>query len=292
MKTLSLFFLLFSVLTFGQKTEVKNNKLAGIIIDKTSNAPLAYVNIGIPDTGIGTVSNGTGRYSLKIPENIKNNDSVSFSFMGYKSEKKSVKDLRGPKVKIYLEPQDNVLGEVVLKTKGLKEKRLGRTNRGLGLMYYNYYSAKEEEVDDRLGKELGMNIKLRTSCIIDKFNFAVSTNEFAKLKLRLNFYSLKNGEPDSLLISNNIIIELREKADGWQTIDLEPYNIYLKEELDKVLMTLQWIESEKATEDSKFFDIPASKSPFHKIYFRDKAMDSWKSQTGSLSMYIDARCKK
>lgn len=288
---LSLFFLLFSVLTFGQKVEIKNNKLAGIIIDKTNNAPLAYVNIGIPDTGIGTVSNGKGGYSLKIPENIKDNDSVSFSFMGYKSEKKSIKDLRGPKVEIYLQPQENVLSEVVLKTKGLKEKRLGRTNRGLGLMHYNYYTTKEEEVDDRLGKELGMNIKLRKSCRFEKFNFAVSMNEFTRLKLRLNFYALKNGQPDSLLISDNIIIELKEKANGWHSIDLKPYDIFFKEELGEVLMTLQWIESEKAAKDSKFFAIPVSKSPFHTIYYRDKAMDSWKSRTGSVSMYVDARCR-
>ena len=291
MKLIPFFFLFFPILIFGQKVQTQDNILIGVLIDEANNAPLAYVNIGISDTGIGTVSDETGRYSFKIPENIKENDSVIFSFMGYKSEKKSVKDLRGPQVKIYLQPQENLLREVVLETKGLKEKRLGRTNRGLGLMHYNYYTAKEEEVDDRLGKELGMNIKLRNSCRIDKFNFAVSMNEFASLKLRLNIYDLKNEQPDSLLISNNIIIELQEKADGWHSIDLKPYNIYLKEELDEVLMTLQWIESEKASENSKYFSIPASKSPFHKIYFRDKATDSWKSQTGSVSMYVDARCK-
>lgn len=291
MKRILFFFLLLPILAFAQEVQIQNEVLTGTLFDKVSNEPLAYVNIGIPETGIGTVSNGTGRYSLKTPKNFKDSDSVVFSFIGYKSEKRSLGDLRAAGVEIYLQQEDNLLGEVILETKSLKGKRLGRKGTGLGMMFYNFYTTKEEEVDDRLGKELGMNIKLRNSCRIDKFNFTVGANEFSKLKLRLNFYALKNGETDSLLISDNILIELKEEASGWHSIDLTPYNIYLKEELGEVLMTLQWIESEKAREDSKFFSIPASTSPFHKIYYREKSMDSWKSQTGSLSMYVDARCK-
>lgn len=199
--------------------------------------------------------------------------------------------MRETEVEIFLQPEENHLDEVVLKAKGLKEKRLGRTNRGLGLMHYNYYTVHEEEVDDRLGKELGMNLKLRKSCRLDKFNFAISTNEFKKLKLRLNIYDLQNDQPDSLLISDNILIELEERETGWQSIDLDSYNIFLQEELGEILVTLQWLESEKTAEESKYFAIPASKSPFHKVYFRDKAMDTWTVQTGSLSMYVDARCR-
>jgi len=92
------------------------------------------------------------------------------------------------------------------------------------------------------------------------------------------------------LISDNIIFKIENEQTGWQSVDLSPYDIYLKEEIGEFLLTIQWVESKKAKPDSKFFSIPASKSPFHKIYLRDKAMDNFESQTGSLSMYLDAKC--
>jgi hypothetical protein len=264
--------------------------LQGKITD-TDNKTLPFVNIGIPDKNTGTVSNENGEYLLKIPSTIKDSDTVVFSYIGYKTIKKPISELKNLKRNsIQMEIEENQLAEVVLETKKFKYKKLGRTNKGLGFMHFNYYTAKEKEVDDRLSKEIGMNFKLKKNCRLEKFNFAISTNEFEKLKLRVNIYSLVDGEPQDLLIKENIIIKLNNEETGWKSIDLNSYNIYLEEEIEEFLVTLQWIESEKSESDSKFFAIPASKSPFHKIYSRQKAMDKWKSQTGSLSMYLDAKC--
>lgn len=264
--------------------------LQGKITD-TNNTTLPYVNIGIPNKNTGTVSNQNGVYLLKIPAKIKDSDTVIFSYIGYKTIKKPISELKILKdISVKMEIEENQLGEIVLETKKFKYKKLGRTNKGLGFMHFNYYTAKEKEVDDRLSKEIGMNFKLKKNCRLEKLNFAISTNEFEKLKLRVNIYDLVNGEPQDLLITDNIIINLDNEETGWKSIDLNPYNVYLKEEIDEFLVTLQWVESEKSESDSKFFAIPASKSPFHKTYSRQKAMDNWKIQTGSLSMYLDAKC--
>ena len=266
--------------------------LQGKITDQ-NNETLPFVNIGIPNKNTGTVSNENGSFKLKIPLNISEKDTVAFSYIGYKTLKKSVADLKRQQGKsIQMETEENQLEEVVLETKKFKNKKLGRTGKGLGFMHFNYYTTKEKEVDDRLSKEIGMNFKLKNNCRLEKFNFAISNNEFEKLKLRLNIYSLKDGKPQNLLITDNIIIEITNEETGWKSIDLDPYNIYLKEELDEFLVTLQWIESKKSKTKSKFFAIPASKSSLHKTYSRQKAMDEWKSQTGSLSMYLDARCSR
>lgn len=275
-----------TVVSTGFSQEIK---LEGKITD-SSNLALPFVNIGIPMKHIGTVSNKNGDYSLEIPSNTLENDSVVFSYIGYKTIKKSVAELKSQEVKlIQMEIEENQLDEIVFETKKLKEKKLGRTNKGLGFMQFNFYTTKEKEVNDRLSKELGMNFKLKKNCRLDKFNFAISQNEFKSLKFRINIYNLIDGEPQDLLISDNIIFEVNKEI-GWKSIDLNPYNIYLKEELDDFLLTIQWVESEKLEPESKFFSLPASKSPFHKVYYREKALDSWKIQTGSLSMYLDARC--
>jgi len=148
--------------------------LQGKIIDKNSET-LPFVNIGIPNKNTGTVSNENGTFNLKIPLNISEKDTVVFSYIGYKTIKKSVAELKGqPGKTIQMETEENQLEEVVLETKKFKNKKLGRTGKGLGFMHFNYYTAKEKEVDDRLSKEIGMNFKLKNNCRLEKFNFAIS----------------------------------------------------------------------------------------------------------------------
>lgn len=281
------YFLTLILISTGFSQEIK---LKGKITDKNEKV-LPFVNIGIPMKHIGTVSDRNGDYILKIPSNILEIDTVVFSYIGYKTIKKSVAELKDQNdISIQMETEENQLDEVVFETKKFKDKKLGRTNKGLGLMHFNFYTVYEKEIDDRLSKELGMNFKLRKNCRLEKFHFAITQNEFKNLKFRINIYSLIDGQPQDLLISDNIIFKIENEQIGWKSIDLNPYDIYLKEELGEFLLTIQWVESNKSKADSKFFSIPASKSPFHKIYFRDKAMDNFESQTGSLSMYLDAKC--
>ena len=280
-----IFFLILFSTGFLQGLEILGN-----ISDEKNNEPLPYVNIGIPNKNFGTVSDENGNFKLKLNSEIEENDTIVFSYIGYNSIKKLVSELKIQTNTLMMIPDDNNLGEVVFKTKKLKEKRLGRTNKGLGLMHWNFYSSKEKDVDDRLSKEVGMNFKLRRNCRLEKFNFAITSNEFKSLKFRINIYDIKNDKPDSLIITENIIFELKDQILGWNSIDLNPYNIYLKQDLEEFVVTIQWVESKKENKKSKFFGIPASTSPFHKIYYREKAMDDFESQTGSLSMYLDAKC--
>ncbi|SDS65391.1 CarboxypepD_reg-like domain-containing protein [Gillisia sp. Hel1_33_143] len=269
-----IFFLILFSTGFLQGQEILGN-----ISDEKNNEPLPYVNIGIPNKNFGTVSDENGNFKLKLNSEIEENDTIVFSYIGYNSIKKLVSELKIQTNTLMMTPDDNNLGEVVFKTKKLKEKRLGRTNKGLGLMHWNFYSSKEKDVDDRLSKEVGMNFKLRRNCRLENFNFAITSNEFKSLKFRINIYDIKNDKPDSLIITENIIFELKDQILGWNSIDLNPYNIYLKQDLEEFVVTIQWVESKKENKKSKFFGIPASTSPFHKIYYREKAMDDFESQT-------------
>jgi hypothetical protein len=277
------------LICFSPNAIAQEKILSGVIKDAETNQPLPYVNIGISNKSVGTVSNEKGEFRLKLPSNVRDNDTLVFSYIGYESVKKVISDLNSP-VQISMNPSEDQLEEVVLDTRAAKPKRIGRTNNGLGMMHYNFYTVYEEEVDDRLSKELGMKFRLNKDCRVEKFNVSISQNEFKTLKFRLNIYTLKDDLPDKLIISDNIIFELKDEQTGWYTVDLDQYDIFLREELETVVITIQWVESEKADAESKFFSIPVSQSPFNKVYFRDKAMDSWKSQTGRLSMYIDSMC--
>lgn len=74
-------------------------------------------------------------------------------------------------------------------------------------------------------------------------------------------------------------------------MNLEPYKIYLKKDLEEVGVTIQWLESVKKDADSKYFALSTAAGPFHTAYFREKAMDTWSKSGQNLSFYLDALCE-
>ena len=284
-RTLTFFvcFLIFSSILSQQTIE-------GTVVDSSTNQPLPYVNVGIHNKNIGTVSAEDGAFKLGLNSSFKESDTIVFSYIGYDTHKTIFGNLKSSDNKVLLKPTEHLINEVVIQPRKMTGKTFGRKSKGLGLMHWNFYSAKEKDVDDRLSKEIGMSFKMRDTCRLQTFHFAISTNEFKSLKFRINIYNVKDDQPDSLIISDNIIFHLKDQVTGWQSVDLKPYNIYLNEIKEEMLVSIQWVESEKARGESKYFAIPASTSPLHKIFYRDKAMDEWKSQNGNLSMYLDAKC--
>ena len=56
--------------------------ISGKVIDGATKIPLAYVNIGILGSPIGTISNEDGTFSIFVPSTY-NQDSIIFSMLGY-----------------------------------------------------------------------------------------------------------------------------------------------------------------------------------------------------------------
>ena len=44
--------------------------VSGLVSTAATGEPLPYVNIGIPNEGVGTVSNEAGYYTLELPEHL------------------------------------------------------------------------------------------------------------------------------------------------------------------------------------------------------------------------------
>jgi|AntAceMinimDraft_17_1070374.scaffolds.fasta_scaffold00792_4 hypothetical protein len=86
----------------------------GIVIDKNTNLPLSYANIGLTNSNIGTVSNKDGEFVLKVSKN-NINDSVSISYIGYKTYKCKILEINHRDCHIYLVPKTYTLNEVKIK---------------------------------------------------------------------------------------------------------------------------------------------------------------------------------
>ncbi|CAM3930537.1 Carboxypeptidase-like protein [Flavobacterium branchiophilum] len=286
MKLYIFLLLAISINSFSQEKIIN-----GEIKDAENKTNLQYANIGISNKNTGTVSNSDGKFSLKINEKINENDLVSFSYVGYQTKTIAISKLNLSNNVIELEPEENQLDEVVVKLVKPKPKTLGRNSKGFGLMHFNFYNYYEKDVDDRLSKEIGMKFKLKKDCKINDLNFNITSNEFSSLKFRLNFYKIENGFPAELIVEKDIVFEIKDEFKGWFNLDLKPYEIYLDKETEDIAITIQWVESKKANEKSKYFGISTAMSATETSFFREKSMDSWKKSGQSLSFYLNAMCK-
>ncbi len=260
---LSIIIGLISVIAYSQQ-----ETLSGKVLNLENSEPLAYVNIGIKNKTVGTVSDKNGLFKLILNDKVTSKDTVVFSYVGFKTKKYLISELNKLIDAIVLQPKNVELDEVVLSTKKikLKSKKIGRTSKGLGLMHSNFYTYNEKGVDDRLSKEKGMKFKMRRNCHIKDLNFNITSNDFKSLKFRVNFYKIKDGLPTHLIIQENIIFEIKDNFLGWFTVNLEPYEIYLAEKVEEIAVTIQWLESVKSNEKSKYFAISTASLPTHSLF--------------------------
>lgn len=265
--------------------------LKGEILDAETSKPLAYVNIGIANKSVGTVSNAQGNFKLQLYDRVSSKDTIVFSHIGYAPRAIPVSVLKNNKVTIKLEPLETRLEEVVVQYKRPKAKKMGRSNKGLGLLHQVFYTSYEKDVDDRLSKEMGVRMPVRKDCKVEALNFNITSNDFKSLKFRINFYTLKKGLPNELLNTRDIIFEIKEEHLGWFKVDLTPFDIFLEKELKEVVVSIQWVESEKANPKSKYFSISTKVASTKSCFFREKSMDKWRAMKSKPSFYLNAECR-
>ncbi|RYY36628.1 MAG: carboxypeptidase-like regulatory domain-containing protein [Sphingobacteriaceae bacterium] len=201
----------------------------GTIKDAKTGETLPYVNVGIVGKGIGTVTNVDGKFKLDLKGSTA--DTLKLSMIGYKSQAFITGSYSSGKV-VSLQPDVVNLKEVKVKPKKWKTALLG-----------NQTSSKSGNAgftSNKLGNEIGTIIKIKKSpTLIKKFYANVATAPRDSVKMRLNFYSVKDGLPDQLLNTQNIFVTLKKDQEQ-VVIDLEPYNIVAE---DKFVVTLEWIEN-------------------------------------------------
>jgi hypothetical protein len=210
-----------------------NTALNGMVIDAQTKQPIAYVNLGIPNKNLGTVSRLDGSFQLAADLN----DTIEVSMIAYESKKylcSSDKKTNSGWV-IELKPKPNSLQEVVITAKTLPIRTLGNTTTsnffkiGLPLRF--------------LGSEIGIVIKPgKRPSLLKSFNFNISENHLDSAIFRLNIYSLKKGQPFENMLSENILLHIGNQP-GPVHLDLSRYKIILKED---VLISLEWIDGGKS----------------------------------------------
>lgn len=87
--------------------------ISGVVRDKHNKKRLEYVNISIPGSNVGTVTNAEGEFSLKIKETDRNK-MADVSHVGYFNNKISLRENSSKKQTIWMSPYINLLNEITI----------------------------------------------------------------------------------------------------------------------------------------------------------------------------------
>ena len=113
-------------------------------------------------------------------------------------------------------------------------------------------------------------------------------NHFKNVKLRLHFYSLKSGLPDSLLIENNVVFDVPNGRQKTISLNLNKYNFRIENQ-EEIAVVIQWLKSElNESEIRQSITIAAVPSSTNSIVFRDKSQSKWSKISGNISLGIVA----
>jgi hypothetical protein len=243
----------------------------GQIFDNKTKAPIPFVNIGIINKGVGTISDENGVFSLKL-EDIYNNDSLNISMIGYKKISLKVGEAKrkygSAYTKLYLAENMNALQEVVIRPIDYKTLIVG--NRDLGEPRINFTG---DSTTLQEGYEVGtlINNKKR-SAYIDKINFGVCENDFDSITIRLNIYDKSTNK--NILERPIYVTVKKEKV---VTIDTKKYNIYVTDDFIIAFEALEIIQIKNGKGKS-----PEKKFAFSGGFFgsdmllRRNIYDKWK----------------
>lgn len=92
---------------FGQEV------ISGIVFDASSTSALPYATITQLGTPVGTTSDSQGEFELKIESSLAV-DSIEISYIGYGSERRSIRDF-GQSTVIHLTPSPELLDVIVVR---------------------------------------------------------------------------------------------------------------------------------------------------------------------------------
>lgn len=225
------------VIIFVTLRTISNGQVVeGIIFDEKTKEPVPFVNVALIDKNIGTVSNERGEFIIPISSS-NYSDIIGFSSIGYSTIEMKVETLINSSSKnatnIYLIPKTYSISEIIIKPRDMKYVKVGN---GSGVNRYKIGFGP----NDKLGREMGTIIPVKAKdAYLEKATVKIATNNYGKIKLRLNIYNVENNLPKERINLEPIYFETDIKA-GLCVVDLKEYNIKVDRDF---FISIEYIEN-------------------------------------------------
>jgi len=258
MKKLILIILFLPSIVSAQVINIK-----GVVKNADTKETIPYVNIGIFEKAIGTVSNEDGYFEISIDAEYSG-DKLSFSHINFEENHIVINYEMADSLSIYLKPRHYKLPEVVVY--GRKQYIIGEIGRS-----DNENSPKGFFKAKGLGGEAATLINNSGACKVNSFNMNVLKNSFKELTFRLNFYSIKSKKPYKK-IAPETIFKILENQNGKLSINLGNENIKIN---GNFIASIELITIEKSENDNSEFLFSAYQENEAITYKRLIGMDKW-----------------
>lgn len=196
----------------------------GQVIDKSGMA-IPWVNIGVRNKDLGTVSDKNGNFKLSIPESYVK-DSLTFSCVGYKEQSVPIRSIAGISyLSISLEEKLVNLAEVKVSSRKVTVRKLGIS--GYTPMIWTPLNTYDR--NDII--EQGRLIEIERPSILLTANVNTGGIKHFKdsLTFRLNIYKVEDNKPGERLIEKSIIKSF-DPAQEIISFDLRKDYILLEED--------------------------------------------------------------
>ena len=209
-------------------------RIRGLVTD-TQNKPIPYVNIGIFNKGIGTISNEDGSFSLQIPPQHQG-DSIMFSAIGYETLVLPSGEMR----LVVLKEKTTLLNEVTVTAKNAKPKTVEYGNR--------YWEGPNgAQFLDTLYAGAAMAILINPDfapAYVVKSRIRIQLNTLGEFKIRLRLLSMNKltGLPDEDLLNESVVIT-SQTNNRWIETDLSKYHLRIDQPF---FLVYEWIIDDKA----------------------------------------------
>ncbi len=277
---------LFIILIFNNIAVSQNKiEIKGVIIDKVENTNIQFVPYGIAQKGIGNVSNENGYFQLHL-DSTNIDDTVSFSLIGYNKCLIPVLKLMSMDT-VFLEKLKYEIEtiEILENYKGEKLIKIGTKKPDLGL---SVFSIDKNENGTELGYLFRIPFKKNKSTSFKVNTLLLELNEILTedIKIRVKFYSIKNGLPDTLLnLKNNTYIINKNS----QKIILDISGEKIKVE-NNFLTSIEFLDNEKSREKILFLKGNIFSSPIY-TYIKDGVFEIWKKQSINVCFALEGKIR-
>lgn len=161
---------------------------ARTVVSESTGLPVAYANVGVINRNIGTVTDTLGNFRLEVPE-IRPNDSLRISSIGFESRTFALKDIALIPDTIRLTEKAIELNEVLVKPERIKQRTAGREKAG-GFIYINVEGYKAA------GQGLATPLKVKSRAWLKKLGFTIIDNAstLSAMRFRINVYRKDDGK--------------------------------------------------------------------------------------------------
>ena len=230
---------------------------------------IEYVQLGMPGSGIGTISTADGRFEIEVPS-----DTLEFHHVSYQT---GYYPVSGPADDVVIVLKDSELPPAVFIGGNTKEKYLLRP----GTRFPGAAGGFDARDGIKKGTEVGSVAKLRKPFLIKDILFTITGNRIPGCVVSINIYRIE-GEPREFInILHRPIYADVAVSDGIQDFDIQPEESLLLEpgsyyisfslvdcDMDAVRRYQETPESERTPTDMQLY----TNIYFKSSYYRESSL--------------------